>query len=145
MGFLVGNKDVIANFKHLRSQIDYGTFLPVQYGAVAALTGPDDFIIEQCAEYQRRRDALCDGLKELGMDFARSEGTMFAWGKIPQKYGNDDVSFVMDLMKETGIICTPGSSFGINGKGYVRFALVLPVDKIKEALTRLGGALNVIR
>ena len=142
MGFLVGNKEVIAHFRHLRSQIDYGTFLPVQYGAVAALNGPDDFIKEQCEEYQRRRDALCDGFTELGMDFPRSEGTMFAWGKIPEKYGKDDVSFVMDLLNEAGIICTPGSSFGENGKGHVRFALVLPVEKIKEALE---GAKNVIR
>lgn len=137
MGFLVGNKEVIAHFRHLRSQIDYGTFLPVQYGAVAALNGPDDFVKEQCRTYQERRDALCDGLTKLGMDFPRSEGTMFAWGKIPAKYGTDDVSFVMDLLKETGVICTPGSSFGQNGKGYVRFALVLPVEKINMALQRI--------
>lgn len=137
MGFLVGNKEVIAHFRHLRSQIDYGTFLPVQYGAVAALNGPDDFIKNQCKQYQDRRDALCDGLSQLGMEFPRSEGTMFAWGKIPAKYGTDDVTFVMDLINETGVICTPGSSFGQNGKGYVRFALVLDVEKIHAAIQRI--------
>ena len=55
MGFLVGNKEVVANFKKLRSQIDYGTFLPVQYGAIAALTGPDDCVKEQCKKYEERR------------------------------------------------------------------------------------------
>ena len=66
VSFLVGNKDMIANFRKLRSQIDYGTFLPVQYGAIAALNGSDEFVLEQCKEYQKRRDALCGGLREIG-------------------------------------------------------------------------------
>lgn len=125
MGFLVGNKDIVANFKRLRSQIDYGTFLPVQYGAIAALNGPDDMIKEQCAEYQKRRDALCGGLRSIGWNIPDSEGTMFAWGAIPEKYGDDDVAFVMELMEKSGVLCTPGSSFGTLGKGHVRFALTM--------------------
>lgn len=134
MGFLVGNKEIVANFKKVRSQIDYGTFLPVQYGAIAALTGPDDMVRAQCAEYQRRRDALCGGLRAIGWDVPDSEGTMFAWGAIPEKYGDDDVAFVMELMEKSGVLCTPGSSFGSLGKGHVRFALTMPVEKIREAV-----------
>jgi len=134
VSFLVGNKAVIQNFKKLRSQIDYGTFLPVQYGAIAALTGPDDMVIEQCKEYQKRRDALCSGLRNIGWNIPDSEGTMFAWGPIPEKFGEDDTAFVMELMEKTGVLCTPGSSFGTLGKGHVRFALVLPVEKIEEAI-----------
>lgn len=134
MGFLVGNKEIVANFKKLRSQIDYGTFLPVQYGAIAALNGPDDTIKEQCVEYQRRRDALCGGLRSIGWNIPDSEGTMFAWGAIPDSYGEDDVAFVMELMEKSGVLCTPGSSFGTLGKGHVRFALTLPVEKIQEAV-----------
>ncbi len=134
VGFLAGNEVVVQNFKKLRSQIDYGTFLPVQYGAIAALTGPDNQVIEQCRQYERRRNALCDGLTQIGWEFKRSEGTMFAWAKIPEKYNQDDVTFVMELMDKTGVICTPGSSFGSLGTGYVRFALVLSVSIIKEAV-----------
>lgn len=134
MGFLVGNKEIVANFKKLRSQIDYGTFLPVQYGAIAALNGSDDTIKEQCIEYQKRRDALCGGLRSIGWDIPDSEGTMFAWGAIPEAYGEDDVAFVMELMEKSGVLCTPGSSFGTLGKGHVRFALTLPVQKIQEAV-----------
>lgn len=133
MGFLVGNRDIVANFKRLRSQIDYGTFLPVQYGAIAALNGPDDMIIEQCKEYQKRRDALCGGLRAIGWPVPDSEGTMFAWGRIPRGY-EDDTGFVMELMEKSGVLCTPGSSFGTLGKGHVRFALTLPVEKIREAV-----------
>lgn len=140
MGFLVGNQEIIANFKKLRSQIDYGTFFPVQYGAIAALNGPDDGIKAQCAEYQKRRDALCGGLRSIGWDIQDSEGTMFAWGAIPEKYGTDDVAFVMELMEKSGVLCTPGSSFGSLGKGHVRFALTMPVEKIREAVAAIEAS-----
>lgn len=133
MSFLVGNKEVVATFKKLRSQIDYGIFLPIQYGAVAALTGPDDCVKEQRAKYEERRNALCDGLTSIGWKVERSEGTMFAWAKIPDAY-TDDFAFVMELLEKTGVLCTPGSSFGKLGAGHVRFALTLPVETINEAV-----------
>lgn len=139
MGFLVGNREVVANFKKLRSQIDYGTFLPVQYGAIAALTGPDDMVKEQCRKYEERRNALCDGLTSIGWKTERSEGTMFAWAKIPKGF-TDDTAFVMELLKETGVLCTPGSSFGEKGRGYVRFALTLPVENIKAAVAAISDS-----
>ena len=133
MSFLVGNREIISGFKRLRSQIDYGTFLPVQYGAIAALNGPEEPILRQCEEYQRRRDALCGGLRAAGWNVPDSEGTMFAWARIPDGF-TDDVDFVMKLMEATGVLCTPGSSFGTLGKGHVRFALTLPVPVIGEAV-----------
>lgn len=144
MGFMVGNKEIITNFRKLRSQIDYGTFLPVQYGAIAALNGPDDMIIEQCKEYQKRRDALCGGLRSIGWNIQDSEGTMFVWGAIPETYHKDDVAFVMELMEKSGVLCTPGSSFGTLGEGHVRFALTLPFEKIEEAVkaVKLSGMVN---
>lgn len=135
MGFLVGNQTVVQNFKKLRSQIDYGTFLPVQYGAIAALTGPDDMVKEQCTEYEKRRNALCDGFTRLGWYFERSQGTMFSWAEIPERFAGDDVAFVTELMERTGVVCTPGSSFGEQGRGHVRFALVQPLPVIEEALS----------
>ncbi len=139
VSFLVGNDKIIANFKRLRSQIDYGTFLPVQYGAIAALTGPDDGVKAQCSEYQRRRDALCGGLRKIGWPMEDSEGTMFAWAKIPEGY-TDDVAFVMELLEKTGVLCTPGSSFGSLGRGHVRFALTLPVERIDEAVVLIQAS-----
>ena len=137
VSFLVGKKEIVNNFKKLRSQIDYGTFLPVQYGAIAALNGPDDMIIAQCKEYQKRRDALCGGLRGIGWNIPDSEGTMFAWGTIPEKFGDNDTAFVMELMEKTGVLCTPGSSFGSLGAGHVRFALVLPVEEIEKAIAAI--------
>lgn len=138
-GFLVGNEYLVQNFKKLRSQIDYGTFLPVQYGAIAALKGSDQGVHERCGEYQRRRDALCGGLREIGWDIPDSQGTMFAWGKIPEGF-SDDVDFVMELLERSGVLCTPGSSFGKLGKGHVRFALTMPVDEIKQAVAAIEAS-----
>lgn len=139
VGFLVGNEQIVRNFKKLRSQIDYGTFLPVQYGAIAALTGPDDGVKAQCKEYELRRNALCDGFTAMGWKFERSQGSMFAWSRIPDGF-EDDVEFVMQLLEKTGVLCTPGSSFGEMGRGHVRFALVLPVETIREALEKVKAS-----
>ena len=83
VSFLIGNKQVIDAVKLLRSQYDFGMFLPIQHAAIAALTGPLDGVKAQCAKYQERRDALCKGLRSIGWDIRDSEGTMFAWAKIP--------------------------------------------------------------
>lgn len=144
VGFLVGNKAVVQTFQRLRSQIDYGTFLPVQYGAIAALTEPDDDVVSQCRKYEERRNALCDGMTRIGWPFERSEGTMFAWARLPEGY-EDDAAFVMELLEKSGVLCTPGSSFGSLGKGHVRFALVLDVPMIQEAVENVKncGMLSV--
>ncbi|MDR3595319.1 aminotransferase class I/II-fold pyridoxal phosphate-dependent enzyme [Clostridium sp.] len=136
VSFVIGNLEIIKHFKMLRSQIDYGIFLPIQYAAIAALTGPQDSVKKHCKEYEERRNALCRGLTSIGWNVPDSKGTMFVWANIPLKYTNS-YEFCMDLMEKTGVICTPGSAFGTLGEGYVRFALVLPVSVIEEAVTRI--------
>ena len=123
-------------FKKFRSQIDYGIFLPVQAGAVAALKSDDAAVQEQCKKYQERRDALCGGLREIGWNIPDSEGTMFAWGPLPDGYTNSN-EFVMELMEKTGVIVVPGSAFGAQGEGYVRMALVVPPERMAEAVRRI--------
>ena len=118
-------------------------FLPVQYGAVAALTGPQDAVKAQCEEYDRRNHALSEGLTSIGWRVPLSQGTMFSWAPIPNGFTNSN-DFVMELMEKTGLIVTPGSSFGSLGEGFVRFALVLDVPTIQEAVksVRESGILN---
>ena len=131
--FVVGNAQVIARFAAVRSQIDYGMFLPVQYGAIAALKEPLENAKEQSRIYEERSKALCEGLRSVGWDVPDSEGTMFVWAPLPAGYTNSN-AFCMELMEKAGVICTPGSSFGSLGEGYVRFALVLPPDALMEAV-----------
>ena len=133
ISFLVGRPDVIAALRKLRSQIDFGMFLPIQKAAIAALNGPLESVQEQCDMYQERRDALCNGLREIGWDLPNGKGTMFVWARIPGGR-TDSMAFCMELMEKAGVIVTPGASFGPHGEGYVRFALVLPPDKIREVV-----------
>ena len=136
VSFALGNRDVISRFRAFRSQIDYGMFYPIQAGAVAALTGPQDIVARNRAGYMARRDALCGGLRRIGWDVPDAQGTMFVWTKIPEKY-TSSVDFVIELMEKTGVICVPGSAFGAQGEGYVRFALVVPPERMEQAVRRI--------
>ena len=139
ISFLVGRRDVIAACKRLRTQIDFGMFLPIQKVAIAALTGPLDGVQRQCGEYQRRRDALCGGLRGIGWNVPDSHGSMFVWAPLPAGY-KTSMEFCLALIDKAGVICTPGSSFGPSGEGYVRFALTMPVEKIGEAVQAIKSS-----
>ena len=139
ISFLVGRPDVIAACKKLRTQIDFGMFLPVQKAAIAALTGPLDSVKRQCGEYQARRDALCGGLRSIGWNVPDSHGSMFVWAPLPTGYTNS-MAFCLELIDKAGVICTPGFSFGPSGEGYVRFALTLPVERIREAVASIAAS-----
>ena len=133
ISFVVGNREIIEKFRTLRSQIDYGIFLPIKYAAIAALTGPDDFIEEQRQQYEARNRALCGGLRKIGWNVPDSQGTMFVWAKIPEGY-ESSADFCIRLMERTGVIVTPGSAFGSEGEGYVRMALVVDEQMIAEII-----------
>ena len=143
ISFVVGNAQVVERFRTLRSQIDYGIFLPVQIAAEAALNGPQDSVEAQRQQYQARRDALCGGLRSIGWDVPDSQGSMFAWAPLPQGY-TDSAAFCLELVEKTGLLCTPGVAFGPLGEGHVRFALVQPPEQIRTIVetVRDGGILR---
>ena len=136
ISFLVGRQDVVAAFRKLRSQIDFGMFLPVQQAAIAALNGPTDSVKEQNKMYQARRDALCQGLRSIGWQVPDSRGSMFVWAPLPQGF-TDSMDFCLRLVEQCGVLCTPGCSFGPLGEGYVRFALTIPPEQIKQAIAAI--------
>lgn len=133
ISFCVGNKEIVDALKMLRSQIDFGVFIPTQYAAIAALTGPLEPVKEQCKVYQERRDILCQGLRDIGWDVPDCKGTMFMWAPIPPKFKTSK-EFCMALIEKTGIFVTPGTAFGTLGEGYVRFALTKTSDEFKEII-----------
>lgn len=143
ISFCIGRRDVVAAFRRLRGQYDFGMFLPTQAAAIEALRTPREETLAQCTAYQARRDALCDGLNAIGWPVRRSRGSMFVWAKIPEGWP-DSMTFCLALMERAGVVCTPGGSFGPAGEGYVRFALVLPPEAIREAVEaiRASGILN---
>ena len=139
LSFLVGRPDVVAAARRLRGQIDFGMFYPEQDAAIAALTGPRDQVERQRLLYQERRDALCDALVGAGWERPNAHGSMFVWARIPGGR-TDSVAFALELMERAGVIVTPGSSFGPSGEGYVRMALVLPPERLREAVAAIVAA-----
>lgn len=139
IGFLVGREDVVSAFAKLRSQIDFGMFFPIQKAAIACLNGPRDEVEAQRLKYQDRRDALCDGLEDLGWERPNAHGSMFVWAKLPGGH-TDSMAFCEELMEKAGVVVTPGASFGPSGEGHVRMALVLPPDQIALAVEAIREA-----
>lgn len=139
ISFVLGNRQIIQTFRRLRSQIDYGIFLPVQHAAIAALNGPQDSVARNRAEYQARRDALCGGLRSIGWNVPDSQGSMFVWAPLPKGYSNS-VDFCFELLERSGLLCTPGSAFGLLGEGHVRFALVQPVSMMQEIVAAVEAS-----
>lgn len=133
IGFCVGNADVVSHLKLLKSNMDYGMFLPVQRAAIAAVTGDQACVETTRLAYEHRRDVLCDGFSRIGWRMDRSKATMFVWARIPDGF-SDSAQFVTELVEKAGVMVTPGSAFGPSGEGYVRLALVQDEDVIREAV-----------
>lgn len=136
ISFLIGNRSIVNALKLLRSQYDFGMSYHYQKVAVAALTGPFDSVTKQCAMYQKRRDALCGGLRRIGWNAWDSHGTMFTWIPVPEGYTS--ASCVETLMETCGVVGTPGTAFGPKGEGYIRFALVKTPEEFEEIIDVIG-------
>lgn len=143
ISFAIGNQEVVDAFRKVRSQIDYGIFLPIQHAVVAALNGPQDNVKEQAEQYEARSRALTRGLTRIGWDVPDGDATMFVWAPIPKNYTSSE-AFALELVEKTGVIVVPGTAFGDLGEGYVRFALVYPVETIEGAVQAIAesGMLN---
>lgn len=143
IGFCVGNKEVVSRLKTLKSNMDYGMFLPIQEAAIAAISGDQSCVDFTRKAYERRRDALCDGMNRIGWPMEKPKATMFVWARIPEGF-KDSTSFAMELVEKSGVLVTPGSAFGALGEGYVRFALVQDEEVLHEA-AELVKESNILR
>ncbi len=135
----VGNAEVLACLGKMRSNVDMGVFQPIQYAAIAALTGSMDFTREMCRVYNRRRDVLIEGLNRLGWNVRKNPASFFVWTRVPQK-GISSGEFAAAVLKKSGVLFTPGRGFGEYGEGYIRIALTVEEDRLREAVDRIEKA-----
>lgn len=143
VGFLVGNAEVVGALARLKSYLDYGTFQPIQIAAAEALATGDGFVAEVNRTYMKRRDALVDGLADIGWKVERPAGTMFVWAEVPGPYDDmGSLDFSIHLLEHAGVAVSPGVGFGQSGEGHVRFALVEDVGRIEQATDRIGESLD---
>ena len=143
VGFMLGNADVIAALARLKSYLDYGTFQPIQIAATVTMNERPEHPVDVCRIYESRRDALCDGLARAGWEIPKPRGTMFVWAPIPAAYREyGSLGFAEHLARDANVAVSPGIGFGPDGDGFVRFALVENVQRIRQAvraLRRLPG------
>lgn len=135
MGFCVGNAETVAALKRIKSYLDYGVFQPIQIASIIALNGPQECVQEIRDTYKERRDALISGLSRVGWEIPSPKGTMFVWGKIPDKFVKmGSVEFAKFLINEAQVAVSPGLGFGEYGDEYVRFALIENPMRINQAV-----------
>ena len=135
VGFMVGNRDLVAALARIKSYHDYGTFTPIQVASILALEGPQDCVREIRDMYQRRRDALCKGLHAIGWPVEVPKATMFVWAPIPEPYrAMGSLEFAKKLLAEAKVAVSPGIGFGDYGDDHVRFSLIENEARTRQAI-----------
>jgi LL-diaminopimelate aminotransferase len=135
IGFATGCPELVAGLGKVKSNIDSGQFQAVQWAAVEALEKGDKDIKALRALYQARRDILLQGLDHLKLDYQKPRGSFYVWAKTPAGLRSEE--FVARLLSETGIMTAPGTGYGPEGEGYFRMALIVPEERMREAVKRL--------
>lgn len=143
VGFMCGNRELVAALARMKSYLDYGMFTPIQIAAIAALEGPQECVQDICDMYHKRRDVLCDGLRALGWQVENPKATMFVWAQIPEPFRKmGSLEFSKKLLREAKVAVSPGVGFGQFGDDYVRFSLIENEHRTRQAMR---GIRNMLR
>jgi LL-diaminopimelate aminotransferase len=135
---IAGNPDAVNAYWRLKTNIDSGIFEAVQQAAAAALdAGPPP---EMPAIYERRRDLVCDALREIGVDVTPPKGTIYVWAPVPE--GHTSASYCETVLEESAVVISPGGAYGPNGEGFFRISLTIDDERLGEAVERLRGSLS---
>lgn len=136
IAYIVGNAEMVSLLKQLKSNLDFGTFEPIQLVAAKALDHAEEITANLRTTFASRHKVLMEGLTSIGWEVAPSNGGMFVWAKHP--FDMDSTSVAFEAIKQTGVVMVPGTAFGTAGEGYMRLALVQDVEKLTEAVQRLS-------
>jgi LL-diaminopimelate aminotransferase len=137
---IVGNAEAIESYWRLKTNIDSGMFDAVQLAAAAALREGDGTSREMSAIYQRRRDLVCDALREIGVDVTPPKGTIYIWAPVPE--GHTSASYCELVLEESGVVISPGGAYGRSGEGWFRISLTVPDERLTEAVERMRASLG---
>ncbi|MEA5485542.1 LL-diaminopimelate aminotransferase [Pseudanabaena sp. CCNP1317] len=142
VGFAVGNRELIKALRQIKAVVDFNQYQGIMRGAIKALNGDHTTIERVVATFQERRNVMLESLKAIGWEVPHPTATMYLWAKLPDRYVHSSMEFCLDLIKSTGVALAPGSGFGKQGEGYVRFALVHPTEVLREASIKIGEFLH---
>jgi alanine-synthesizing transaminase len=135
VGFMCGNRTLVAALARMKSYLDYGMFTPIQVAAITALEGPQECVAEIADMYRSRRDVLCGGLNSVGWSVTPPKATMFVWAPIPEAYRHlGSLEFSKKLLEEAKVAVSPGIGFGEYGDDHVRFGLIENEHRTRQAI-----------
>jgi LL-diaminopimelate aminotransferase len=135
---IAGNADAVNAYWRLKTNIDSGIFEAVQLAAAAALdAGPPPGMADI---YARRRDLVCDALREIGVEVTPPKGTIYVWAPVPE--GHTSASYCEMVLEESAVVISPGSAYGPNGEGFFRISLTIADERLQEAVERLRDSLS---
>ena len=144
IGWAVGNSEILRSLAKTKSYIDFGLFRAVQEAAIAALSGPQDYVKNLVETYRKRVEFFVGGLNGIGWKVEKPKATFYIWTRLPAKFsGMTSLQFAQLLVDEAGVVVAPGTGFGEYGEGYVRFALVQSEERLKVALERIKKVLAI--
>lgn len=140
IGFAAGNSTVISSLGKYKTNVDSGIFNAVQYAGITALKNLDKFVTKNLEIYSRRRNVIFKAFKKIGLDYFKSESTIYIWAKVPKGYTS--ASFAELLLNKANVVVTPGNAFGRFGEGYYRISITLDDARLEEALDRIEKVLS---
>jgi LL-diaminopimelate aminotransferase len=140
VGYAVGNAEAIRALATVKTNLDSGIFNAVQRAAIAALNGPQDHVEMMRAVYQKRRDTVVSALAEVGVAVEPPLGSIYVWVPVPA--GKTSTGFAAELLDEASVVVAPGTGYGPNGEGFVRFSLTVADERLEEAMRRIRERLK---
>ena len=135
VAYALGNRDLVAALGKIKTNVDSGVFGAIQEAGITALSGDQQCVAEMRDIYRQRRDMLVPALQGLGLTVSPPRATFYLFAGLPAGLSSMDVA--ARLLNEIGVVVTPGVGFGERGEGFIRFALSVDLDRIKEAVARL--------
>ncbi len=142
IGYAIGNSSLIQALRQIKAVVDFNQYRGILNGAIAALSGSQESVVQTVATFKHRRDIFIQALNEIGWQVTSPQATMYVWAKLPQPWQNKSVEFCTQLVAQTGVAASPGAGFGQAGEGYVRFALVKNPETLRQVAVKIKQFLN---
>jgi LL-diaminopimelate aminotransferase len=135
---VVGNAAAIESYWRLKTNIDSGLFEAVQLAGIAALSPDADAEVASMNElYRRRRDLVCEALREAGVQVTPPKGTIYVWAPVPAGFASS-AAYCEHVLEQAAVVISPGGAYGPSGEGWFRISLTTPDDRLAEAVQRLA-------
>ncbi|WP_324758736.1 pyridoxal phosphate-dependent aminotransferase [Haloarcula montana] len=137
LGWVTGASDRIERMLRVHQYAQACASAPAQYAAEAALTGPQEPVVEMREAFERRRDVLLEGLAEMGLECPTPKGAFYAMPKVPDGW--------VDAVIDRGVVVVPGEAFGAGGEGYARISYATDMETLEEAIDIMAAATEAVR